>query len=492
MKELANKVGPVEIIKKWGFIVALLGWFLYLVLPQGPGITFDSVSFLQISHHLIADGNYLHTGQNGLEFASERFPLYIWLIAPFAKHKIALIFIQTILFLGSLLALNRLIRQYHGSVFFLLFFGCYVFLANYYSLWTEGLYGLLLLSIIGLISNAPLKKNLRLLLLFMVLLCLTRLVGVVVGIALGLAYILKKNNRTALLIFLSFFLSVLVYVLYSKFFHESQARFIHYNPITAQNWVSMPTEIGNFILPVQINATVRLFAGCILSLLPFIYLLAKTLKRKTIHVIDWFLCLHFYGYIAFIWICIAFIDACIPVEFRTLFPLYINLLVFFIVASKSKIFHWKKTSKLKFLFPVLVTLLFAFNATYLYQFSKVGTGYNSASWDEFSFTSEIEKIEADIIYTNDQAAVNYYSNYKKQVKLLNEKYNLHSLIVNSNYKTMHDEMIRHIQKTPGLKIIWVRNGITADIYPSYEELKNDKRLNVLYDDWLCLILEGNY
>lgn len=490
-KAQANNTLFYRLFKAWGLVGLLLIWFVILLWPQGPGITFDSVSFLQIGHHLLADGNYVHTGPNGLEFAAERFPLYIWLLVPFMQSKLTLFALQLLLYLGSLISFKKLLQKQGVSPHYLMFFGFYVFIANYYSIWTESLYGLILLAIISLIDETPVRKTIRLLALLIVLLCLTRLVGVVVAGSLGLAYVVKRRSRVGFLIIAAAVITILVWVLYGKLFHDSQARFIQYNAITATNWLAMPKSISQILLTPHLNSIVALIIGCCISVLPGIYLLAKKVKQLEITVMDWFLTLHFYGYILFIWVCIAFIDACIPVEFRTLFPIYINLVVLFIVFLKSDLIAPKPKSKLNFVAIKLILALLIINGYLLFNFSQKGTGYNSAYWDDFKFTTNIAQTDAPIVYTNDQAAVNYFSNYRLNLKLLHEKYNLHSLIVNDNYTQMHNQMIRDIQTNPAAKIIWVRNGITENIYPTYQELKDDHRLQVIYDDWTCLILTGN-
>ncbi|MDA7803928.1 hypothetical protein N8987_05070 [Crocinitomix sp.] len=490
MEKNGNSTIFNALLHNWGIEVLLCVWFIFVLFPQGPGITFDSVSFIEIGKNLFSTGNYAHTGPNGLEFASERFPLYTLLIAPLNGNTIGLFICQSVLFIGSLLVFRRFLKTAHAPKYFLLFFGFYVFIANYYSVWTESLYGLLMLLIINQIQKESGKKAIKYIAVLLVLLCLTRLVGIVIGGALTLAYFIKKKPKSALITLLAVLLTVGFWVLYGKLVHDSQARFIHYNPISTLNWLAMPRSIGSFLLPPSANDSIRIILGCLLCVLPALFIFLQWSKRESIRLIEWFLVIHFYAYIVFIWVSIALIDACIPVEFRTLFPLYLNLLALLVVYQTTPLFTAVFKSKIKYILPKILILLLIYNGYETLSLRNNGTGYNSAQWDDFKFKEEIKLTDASVVFTNDQAAVNYCANYGQHLKLLNEKYNLHSLIKNESYQETYDETIASIASNPKTKIIWVRNGITQDIYPSYEELKADPRLKVIYDDWLCLILES--
>ena len=51
--------------------------FVLILIPCGPGVTFDSVSFFQVGENFWSDFNYTHLGADGTDvFASHRFPLY--------------------------------------------------------------------------------------------------------------------------------------------------------------------------------------------------------------------------------------------------------------------------------------------------------------------------------------------------------------------------------------------------------------------------------
>ena len=79
-----------ELLQNWGLEFLILGWFFFVLYPFGPAVTYDSVSFLEAGGNFLFNGEYVHSGAEGLEFAAHRFPLYpiILLVRSFIKDTL--------------------------------------------------------------------------------------------------------------------------------------------------------------------------------------------------------------------------------------------------------------------------------------------------------------------------------------------------------------------------------------------------------------------
>jgi hypothetical protein len=363
-------------------------------------------------------------------------------------------------------------------------------LLNYYSLWTEGLYGLLfILLLIGLKKEDHYRPALWIGLL-LGLLCFTKMVGLVCGGALLLAYCFQKRYLRGVLVCLISSVVISFWVMLGTNYLGETARPLMGHFISFQDIKAVFQTAGEGFLPAGVNPVLSIIIGVSLVFSPLFYLIKHWKIKASLSLLEWFLLIHFYAYIAFVLISKSLIDASIPIEVRTFFPLYLNLFVLLVLSIQAEGFSDKLKGQFNYLFPKSILILVVWNVFFLVEFRELGLGYNSADWQSFEFPKEIENLNAKVLYTNDQSAINYFTQFKLNPTLLAEKKNLYSLLKNDLYKEEYDGMIGSLSENKLARIVWVRNGITAAIYPTYEDLKNDPSLEIIYDDWLCLILKA--
>ena len=487
---LLNTKILITTVNNWGLELLILGWFFFILWPFGPGVTFDSVSFIQSGDNFWSGKGYVHSGADGAEFAAHRFPLYPLILSLLSFSKWGYFLFQILLFSGSLLGFRYLLKKMDAPRYFLAAFFFSSIILNYYALWTEGLYGVLFILLLILLKREEDFKPLLWVGVVVGLLCLTKMVGVMCGMALLLAYIFEKRAVRGILVALVSIVVITFWTFLGYHFLGDTARPVSSHLITFSDVQNVFVALGHCVLPMNANNYLSLLIGLILFSFPIFYLLKNWKERAALSILQWFLVLHFFGYIAFILFSKSFIDASIPFEFRTFFPLYINLFALAVIIPESEVLSNKLQAKIRYLFPKLFLVFAIWNAVVLIDFREVGIGYNSADWQAFDFPNQIRELEATKVYTNDQAAVNYFSDFKIDSRLLPEKQNLYSLEQNEFYKEEFDVLLSVLNESPDAKIVWVRNGITESVYPTYEELKIIEAFEVVYDDWLCLILKA--
>jgi hypothetical protein len=475
-----------ELLKNWGLEFLIFGWFFFVLYPFGPGTTFDSVSFLQAGDNLLSKGAYLHSGPEGLEFAAHRFPLYPVIAALFALAPKGLLFLQLLLFGGSVVVFRRYLKEIGAPKYFIIFFGLFFVITNYYCLWTESLFGLLFLMLLWFLAKEKRPNPIWPITFLLVLLCLTRMVGFVSAGSLFLAYLFINRKPRAVLSLMVGLLTIVGWTLLGTFKLGNTARpFMAHLP-NANDFLNFLESLGG-LLTSDIHPYLSIFLGGILFVLPLLYLF-KILKDKVLmSLLDWFLVIHFYAYIVFLFLSSAFIDASIPFELRTSFPLYLNLIALAAVAQSSVLTSDKFKARMKFILPKVLILCFGLTIISNLNLRENGVGYNSKDWRAFKFTSQLTNISADRIYCNDQGPIQYFSEAEVNTFLLPEKTNLYSQESNPTYKEEMDVLFYELTSSDA--IVWIRNGVTAEVYVSYDELKLLKGFEVVYDDWLCLILK---
>ncbi|MEO9534359.1 MAG: hypothetical protein ABJG68_05125 [Crocinitomicaceae bacterium] len=479
-----------ELFQNWGLEFLILGWFFFVLYPFGPAITFDSVSFIQAGENFWSGNGYVHSGSNGLEFAAHRFPIYPLILGLIGNTPWMLLVLQFLLFTVSLFAFRYLLKLLEAPRYFLTIFALSSLLVNYYCLWTEGLYGLLF---ILLFIQLKKEENFRPIVWVGVVvgfLCLTKMVGLVCGGALLMAYLFQKRYLRGFLIVVLSISVIIFWTLLGVSYLGETARVVEFHPIGFQDVKGVFQALGDVLLPLNSSSYLAIVLGVILFVFPLIYLIKHWKIKEQLSLLEWFLLIHFYGYIAFILLSKMFIDASIPIEIRTFFPLYLNLFVLAVLAIKAEGFTANLKHKLNYLLPKLILLFVGWNCFGLLDFRTVGVGYNSADWQSFEFTSAISRLDAEVVYTNDQAALNYFSDFRLNPKLLAEKQNLYTLQNNPLFQEEMDGILGEVASIAAARIVWIRNGITQNVYPTYEELKENDRLEIVYDDWLCLILKA--
>ncbi|MEX1000656.1 MAG: hypothetical protein WDZ35_00925 [Crocinitomicaceae bacterium] len=476
-------------LQNWALIILILLLFVFLLVPYGPGITFDSVSFFQAGDHFWAEGRYVHYGADGgQEFAAHRFPLYPLLLSLFYSFSKGAFLLQILLFLGTLAGFRFLLKKREVSPYPLLLLATFSVIICFYCLWTEALYGCLFAWLLYFLSKEDDYQPFYWIVTFVVLLCLTRMIGVVVGGSLFLAYLMEKRALRGwlVLIFTVFFVGG--WILLGTYYLGETARPLAFHPVSMQDIVDLFVHLGKWILAYDI-VVINLILGGIFFCAPLVFLWMSRKAAEKRGVLFYFLFIHFYAYIAFLLLSKSLIDQSIPIEARTLFPLFLNLIGFIILFVSFEGFTDRLRAKLKFIMPILIIPVLAFNGVHLYRLKNTGIGYGSKEWNSYWFVDILDELDGDVVYTNDQATLYLYSPQIEQPELLPQKKSLYSGEVNKAYTAEMDLMLHELQESEDGLIIWIRNGITADIYPSYEAIKAHPDLKIIYDDWLCLVME---
>lgn len=462
------------------FIVVL---FILIILPFGSGITFDSISFLQVGENFWSDFDYVHQGADGTDvFAAHRFPLYPLILGLFSKIPYGELILQISLFTSFTFLFLRLIKKSDLSPIFGLFILSYPILVSFYSLWTESLFIVLFLAIILQIRNfldTDSKKTFRIILFLIVLLCLTRLVGLALAGSLALFFLFQKRWKLGIYSLLAGIIPFIGWTFIGIMDSGETARpfAFHEQP---ELFSKLVFGLGESIFPSTIlaNYSIQFGVGIAVFVLPVILLFISR-KKKMIFNFLILLVVHFYSYLLLLIFCILFIDASIPLEVRTLLPAILTLFLMLIFSFSTFTFDQKNWLVIV---PIFIALL---SSRSIIQLAQNGLGYSSKEWSEFKFTEKLKSIQADKIYTNDQNAVWYFSQ-KKSIQLP-QKSDLYSKEINSDYEVEVNQLINNL--LPNEQIIWIRSGATAAIYPSYDEIKSYDDLTIVYDDWLCVILE---
>jgi len=462
--------------------IILSGLFVLMILPFGPGVTFDSISFLQAGENFWSDFSYVHQGNAGTDvFAAHRFPLYPLVLGLFSKIPYGDLVLQITLFGIFTCLFFRLLKKCDLSPYFGAFILAYPIIVSFYSLWTESLFIVLFLAIIFRvwnISQTESKKAFRIILILIVLLCLTRLVGIATAGSVGLFFLFQKKWKYAVFSILAGLIPFFGWTLIglSNMGETARTFVFHLQPDLFSKLIF---GLGESIFPSTLigGSMIQNIVGIIVLIAPITVLIISR-KKKTILNFLILLTVHFYGYLVLLIFCILFIDASIPLEVRTLLPVSLTLFLMIIFSACLSTLEQKKRLVA---IPILVVLSSSIS---LLQLSQNGFGYSSKQWAEFKFVEKLRSIDANKIYTNDQNAIWYFL-HQKSIQLP-QKSDLYTQKINAIYA---EEMAKIIDKlVPGEQIVWIRSGATAAIYPSYDEIKNYPDLEIIYDDWLCVIL----
>jgi len=465
-------------LQDWGILLLILGWFFYVLIPNGPAVTFDSVSFLEAGNHFWAGDGYLHTGTDGLEFAAHRFPLYPIILSLFDGSTNGLLILQLLIFAGSLFLFYRVLKKLKSPLVLLLLFAFMMVTLNYYCLWTESLYGLIFLGLLYVLSSES-SNSIIWLAVLIALLCLTRMVGLVAGGSLFLAYLFYQNKRNGLVILLTAIVVIGSWTALGSVFLGQTARTLEWHPINGADIQHLLEAIGSFIVPPTESALIRLFVGGVLIAFPIYKLINGWKSREEWNLLFWFLQIHLLAYPIFLMLSKTLIDVSIPFEFRTLFPFYLTYAIWiaFQLNEENKVYR-------KLAIVVVVPFLI-WNMHAVQAIRNTGLGYNSVVWEAYDYEA-LKEYNKHTVITNDQAACLYWMKPSKEVSVLAEKQNLYSSKVNDLYEEELDAQLNMLKGEEGV-IVWFRNGITANIYLTDSELRDTEKYELLHDGGVYLI-----
>jgi len=455
--------------------------FIIILIPYGPGVTFDSISFFQVGENFWSDFNYEHLGADGNNvFAAHRFPLYPLILGVFSRLPFGIIVLQILLFAAFSFLFFRFFERLKISLFFGFVILSFPIIVSFYAVWTESLFMVLSLSIFLKIWDyqfAESKKTMRIILLLIFLLCLTRLVGLALAGSVFLFFLVQKKWKNAFYSILAGLVPFICWTLLGIYHIGETARNFTFH---AQKEIGFKLVygLGECFIPANFvdGTNVQTLIGSVVLTLPiFLFLVFRKAQHFKFLLL---MVVHFYVYLILLIFCILFIDVSIPIETRTLLPAIFTFILLFILCVHSA----STTRKNQFI--LIPLFIFGLSVNPLYNLMQYGLGYSSNEWNEFKFVEQLKTLSAETIYTNDQHAVWYFSG-KKSIQLP-QKSDLYTQKINPTYIIDINQMSNQI--LPGEEIVWIRSGATSAIYPTYEEIKLMDGLEIIYDDWLCVIL----
>ena len=474
-------------LQQWGLVVLILLAFVFILWPYGPGVTFDTASFLQAGNNFWDGLGYVHFAPDGgLEFAAHRFPLYPLLLSLTDQWKWGPFVLQILLFGGSLLLLRLYMRSLQTPKHLLLLFLTLPFVLGYYALWTESLYILLFLGLAYVLTVEEKRWANLLIVLLVVALCLTRMTGLVVGCSLALAFFISNRRIRALEVLVFTIVFVSLWIFLGTYFLGETARPLVQHWVDAGDLFDLVKSSGEWLVPVG-PLWLTYGVGIFVLLFPLIVLLSRDQQPVRFRSLYWFLIIYGYAYLLFLILSKSLIDASIPFESRTLLPLYVNQLLLLVLLQSGDLSGERMREKMRFIFAIAAIAVVGLNAYPLHQLRQNGVGYNSAEWRSYAFVPVLQGIHQEQVYTNDQSATYLFSPFVQKPKLLPQKVNLYTEQPVDTYSAEMDLMLHDLQQNGG-QIVWIRNGATAHVFPDYEELKSLEGVEVVYDNWLLLVL----
>jgi hypothetical protein len=229
----------------------------------------------------------------------------------------------------------------------------------------------------------------------------------------------------------------------------------------------------NFVLPISIfNLTGALqlrsvWAFFLVSL--FIFLLSLALLHRknyirrnanTVHIVLPFLCMVFFlTYIVFLVISISFFDALTPLDDRVLLPAFLTLTV----AVISLAWSLSSASHRRIIWYGFIFFLcfsFAINSHgavgKAVDIHKKGTGYTSRRWKHSETIACVRSIAPDVkIYSNGPEAIQFLT--ERKVTRIPDAYNPHTLKPNQDFQEQLQAMCTGVRE--GKAIIVYFNGM---------------------------------
>lgn len=470
-----------------GYLAVVSVFISWILLPFGPGITNDSLLYLECGDHLFSKNGFTVIGHDGeLAFAADRFPVYPVLLKLLSFCGIQPILFQLLLFILFSFLLLRVLVAFSLSGSRLLVTAIalisllFPFVLVYYNLWTEGLYLVLFLLTVLLFYSG---KN-RSLLMLLILLSLTRMVGLTVGIAIALVWIVNKEYAKAASAFFASILPVVAWYFAGFLLGAENSRHFSIHWIASFTLNQFFETTGSLI---SSDSTVQTMLGIIISLLPaFIafrhFLSGKKIMDKTLL----FLIILFYVYPLFLFFSISFLDYSTPMDYRILAPQFLVMLLIL-----SKVMLKKNSKPLIIAVPLMLLsgLSFFLHAEDYDNLHKNGYGYHSKESQHFTFVSVIKNLPKNFRwYSNTVHGVYHIAG--KNSHELPLKFDIHDNTTNKNYETAWHQLLHEFNDTTAI-IVWIRSGATEKSFITYEELKNTEGFHVMYDDWLCLVMSSH-
>ena len=460
--------------------------FIWIILPFGPGMSNDSLLYLECGDHLFSGKGFTVIGHIGnLTFASDRFPFFPIALKTFSYIGITPLIFQILSFCIFSFLLMRVLISFSPAgnrlLFSILAFLTllFPFVLVFYNLWTEGVF-LILLLITILIYNT--EKNILVLLILLALLSLTRMVGLTVGISIAIAWMLQKKYAQSVSAIFFSVLPVAVWAMVGFWLGNENSRQL------SIHWISF-IQIQQFFATLGsllINGTSwQTLPGILLFVTPALLSAKFFFKHKITDQKIFFLIILFYIYPLFLFLSLSLLDHSTPMDERILAPQFLLLLL---IVSHFLLKNQSFSNKITAPLLLLTFLSLAIRAKDYRTLHENGYGYNSKETKEFKFQSVIKSLPQNTPWYTNQVHGVYHQTGKIAFELP-LKFEIHNNRPNPGYESEWQNMLPEIINSSGT-IVWIRSGALDKSFISYEELKTMDGLSVIYDDWLCLVMSA--
>lgn len=471
---------------------------MYWITAQGPGVSPDSVTYIEVARNLLAGNGFVIDGKAITHYP----PVYPLLIAAVdwlhpgntiqAARLVAVFFYSTNLVLvGFAVYLCTEYSIAAASCAMLAFLSSAQILSVHSMGWSEAPFVAFWLSSFILFSLHITNPSQRLLVLassMAGLAAATRYVGVVLFPTIAVAFFLtdkralKFKLRDVIIFFVVAVLPFICWSLRNILTGSSVTdRNIAFHPIIITHLKYFFITIINFIAPIKFYFILYI-SYVLMFIIIFILSAIKIIKyaERKIGIIFIKFCLLFsILYALLIFISISFFDAHTPIDERILLPIIISIIIlmFIFIWSKNIANNRFVSDRLFFLSIIFIIFnMLPFVATAI-DIHKNGTGYTSLYWKNLSIMKNIAPLSVDkVIYSNGNDIIHFLTEQK--TVMIPAKISAGTMQLHKDYQIKIGKMIQECNE--GKAIIVYFNAIGWRWYlPSVEEIDSSGVLPVL-------------
>lgn len=466
MQQLLDKITLPYLLGAILFLASCT-FFWFSFSPFGVGLSSDSLLYIQLAdsptfNSLNSQGEWVFNG--------ETTPLFTLLLSFFNSPYLFKVLLFILFAVSAFPLIKHAVSQKNISSIILSIITVSYFLLIYssiaHNLWSEALFIPLLIILFVRYHRSPRVDTILILLL--VLLTLTRVVGITVGGALAIFHFLQyRELKSSLKIISASFLPLIIWLALISLYGESMPRKLSLHLIGQPHFELL---LENFATLVP-HLTVSFFT---LTALSIVTVFIKRLENIRLYFpVFWIIC-----YLLFLFFSISMLDTATPLDERILMPVFIAL-AFFITNVKIN----------SLLFSAGFAFIFLVNigpkSIEVWNNSKNGYGYNTAFFHEEQFPKTLKNYEWDSkVYTTDQRYFYYIT--KQKAGDLPQKVNPYSNLINEDFAEEWQNFILHAKENKAA-IVWIRNGSKNHLYPSHEEINDIPGIQIVYQDYYLTI-----
>lgn len=486
-----------DVIFLIGFMGILAAIFMYWITAQGPGVSPDSVVYIEVARNLL-DGKGFFAGGEAMTHYPPLFPLILALIGYFtggdvldAAHLLVA-FLFGINFILFSLAVQMCTRYSLVAVFctFFLFFFSTAIISIHEMVWSEApfiTFSMMGLLLIAYHLNCPKFYWLFLASFLLALATVTRYVGIALFPTIALAYLLldTRDLKRRLVEFVALcvigLLPLLLWVIRNILIAQSATnRSFSVHFFNADHAKNLIVYLYDFLLPIPISEWIKglhigLFAIIFYLAARYIYIYSYHHKKKLPLHITALSILMIYNviYIFFLVISISFFDAHTPMDYRILLPFLLVMAVVIVGVFKSLS---EIMSERSIWYGCLFFLFFSFTINAIPAISTAinmhhnGNGYTARYWRESAALAYLSSLPKSVkIYSNGPDIIHFL--VRREAIMVPVKIFTGTRQENKNYGEQIKKVIQECEKEDSL-IAYLYPFAWRWYLPSQEEIES--------------------